>query len=110
MKLFGCDSYVHVPREKQNKLDNKDEKCIFIGYKDGMKGYKVWNLVTKKTIYSGDFVFREVREDPIHELTPMEREPEKIDFELKDEEYESTISFTFLGSSSVIDKEKWEWK
>ena len=26
MKVFGCDSYVHVPKEKRSKLDNKDEK------------------------------------------------------------------------------------
>jgi len=36
-------TYAHVPRENMNKLDNKIEKCIFIGYKDGIKGYKLWN-------------------------------------------------------------------
>ena len=41
LKFFGCDAYVHVPKEKMSKLDNKAEKCIFIGYKDGMKGYKL---------------------------------------------------------------------
>ena len=50
MEFFGCDAYVHVPKEKRRKLDNKDEKCIFIGYKDGMKGYKLWNHVTKSTV------------------------------------------------------------
>ena len=48
MKLFGCDSYVHVTKEKKSKLDNKDEKYIFIGYKYGMKGCKLQNPVTKK--------------------------------------------------------------
>jgi hypothetical protein len=43
LKVFGCDPYVHVPKENRSKLDNKVEKCIFIGYKDGMKGYKLWN-------------------------------------------------------------------
>ena len=42
-------------------MDNKDEKCIFIGYKDGVKGYKLQNLETKKIVYSGDVVFREVK-------------------------------------------------
>ena len=65
MKVFGCDAYVHVPKEKMSKLDNKDEKCIFIGYKDGMKGYNIWNPVTKNTVYSQDVVFREVKEFPI---------------------------------------------
>jgi hypothetical protein len=51
-EFFGCDAYVHVPKENRSKLDNKDEKCIFIGYKDGIKGYKLWNPITKKIVYS----------------------------------------------------------
>jgi hypothetical protein len=43
LKVFGCDAYVHVPKENRSKLDKKDEKCIFIGYKYGLKGYKLWN-------------------------------------------------------------------
>ena len=43
LRVFGCDAYVHVPKEKRTKLDNKSERCIFIGYKDGLKGYKLWN-------------------------------------------------------------------
>jgi hypothetical protein len=43
LRVFGCDSYVHVPKENMSKLDKKVEKCIFIGYKDGVKGYKLWN-------------------------------------------------------------------
>ena len=43
LRLFGCDAYVHIPKENRSKLDKKVEKCIFIGYKDGVKGYKLWN-------------------------------------------------------------------
>jgi hypothetical protein len=32
----------------------KVEKCIFIGYKDGLKGYKLWNPEIKKIVYSRD--------------------------------------------------------
>jgi hypothetical protein len=39
LKVFGCDVYVHVPKENRSKLDKKAEKCIFIVYKDGLKGY-----------------------------------------------------------------------
>ena len=41
LRVFGCDAYVHVPKENRSKLDKKAEKCIFIGYKDGVKGYKL---------------------------------------------------------------------
>jgi hypothetical protein len=62
LKVFGCDAYVHVPKENRSKLDKKAEKCIFIAYKDGLKGYKLWNLETKKVVYSRDVVFREMKD------------------------------------------------
>ena len=54
LRVFGCDAYVHVPKKNKSKLDNKSEKCIFIGYKYCMKGYKIWNPETKKVVYSRD--------------------------------------------------------
>ena len=45
LKVFGCGAYVHVPKEKRSKLDNKAEKCVFIGYKDGMKGYIIFGIL-----------------------------------------------------------------
>jgi hypothetical protein len=62
LKVFGYDAYVHVPKEKRSNLNTKDEKCIFIGYKDGLKGYKFWNPETKTVVYSRDMVFREMKD------------------------------------------------
>ena len=69
-------------------MDSKYEKCIFIGYKDGLKGYKLWNPVTRKVVYNRDAVFREVKYIIKHEF--LSKEPEKIEFELKEEESDST--------------------
>jgi len=69
-------------------LDSKFEKCIFIGYKDGLKGYNLWNPVTRKVVYSRDVVFRELKDVIKHEVQP--KEPEKIEFDLKEEESDST--------------------
>jgi IS30 family transposase len=41
LRVFCFDAYVHVPKENRSKMDKKVEKCIFIGYKDGVKGYKL---------------------------------------------------------------------
>jgi hypothetical protein len=90
LRVFGCDAYVHIPKENRSKLDKKDEKCIFIGYKDGLKGYKLWNPETKKVVYSRDVVFREIKDVFKQEVLPREEEPEKIEFELKDNESDST--------------------
>jgi hypothetical protein len=35
IKLFGCDPFVHVPKENRSKMDKKEVKCIFIGHKEG---------------------------------------------------------------------------
>jgi hypothetical protein len=90
LRVFGCDSYVHVPKENRSKLDKKLEKCIFIGYKDGVKGYKLWNPETKKTIYIRDVVFREVKYVSKQEFLPTQDEPEKIELKLDDEKSESS--------------------
>jgi hypothetical protein len=50
LKVFGCDAFVHVPKEKRSKLDKKEVRCIFIGYKEGMKGYKLWDIASRKTL------------------------------------------------------------
>jgi hypothetical protein len=89
LKAFGCDAYVYVPKENRSKMDKKVEKCIFIGYKDGLKGYNIWNLETKKEVYSQDVVFREIKYVFKQEVIPREEEPEKIEFELKDNESDS---------------------
>ena len=41
LKAFGCDSFMHIPQEGRKKLDSKSEKCIFMRYKHGIKGYKL---------------------------------------------------------------------
>jgi hypothetical protein len=51
LRFFGCDAFVHVPKERRNNLDNKVVKCVFIGYKDRIKGYNLWDLVIRKINY-----------------------------------------------------------
>ena len=55
-----------------------------------MKGYKIWDPITKNIVYSRDVLFREVKEVPRKEVNPMEKEPEKIEFELEGEKSGST--------------------
>jgi len=43
LRVLGCDSYVHLPKEKKSKMDKMDEKCIFISYTDGLKRYNTFN-------------------------------------------------------------------
>jgi hypothetical protein len=58
LKVFGCDAFVHVPMEKRRNMDKKEVKCIFIGYKEGMKRYKLWDPTSRRIVYSQDVIFR----------------------------------------------------
>lgn len=58
-KIFGCIAYAHVPEQKRTKLDNKGEKCIFLGVSDQSKAYKLYNPITKKIVISRDVIFVE---------------------------------------------------
>jgi hypothetical protein len=61
LKVFCCDSYAHVPKEKTTNLKNKVLKCIFIKYNYGMEGYTLWDLVTRKVIHIKSVIFRETK-------------------------------------------------
>jgi hypothetical protein len=61
LKVFGCDAFVHVLKENRSKMDNKEVEYIFIEYKEGMKGYNLWDPASRKIVYIRDVVFREVR-------------------------------------------------
>jgi hypothetical protein len=52
LKVFGCDTFVHVPKKNRINIDQKEVKCIIIGYKEGMKGYKLWDHALRKIVYN----------------------------------------------------------
>jgi len=59
LRIFGCVAYAQVPEVKRKKLDNHGKKCIFIGYSEELKAYKLYNPLTKKLVVSRDVIFNE---------------------------------------------------
>ena len=59
LKVFGCVTYAHVPDELRKKLDNKGHKCIFVGYSEDTKAYKLYDLIARRVIISCDVQFVE---------------------------------------------------
>ena len=104
LRFSGCDILMHVPKEKRRKLDNKEEKSIFVGYKDGPKGYKLWNPIIRKIVYNRDVLFKEVKRTSKNEDESKEKGPKKMDFELKNEG-----SNSFEEESSQLDDEVEPW-
>ena len=59
LRVFGCAAYVHT---REGKLEPRSLKCVFLGYHDGTKGYRLWKRNTPgvRIIISRDVVFNEL--------------------------------------------------
>jgi transposase InsO family protein len=42
LRIFGCLVFVHIPKEKRNKLDPSGKKRIFVGYCEVSKAFRVY--------------------------------------------------------------------
>ena len=73
MKIFGCPTYAHVDN---GKLEPRLVKYIFLGYKFGLKGYKLWCSKTKKLVISRDVIFDE--NSMIQVLAPKDSSVETV--------------------------------
>ena len=49
LQVFGIIACVHVPDEKQKKLNAKAEKRILVAYSNEQKGYKSYNYRLSKS-------------------------------------------------------------
>lgn len=58
-RIFGRIAYVHISDQKRKKLDEKGEKCIFLGVSEPTKAYKLYNPITKQIVVIRDVVFDE---------------------------------------------------
>ncbi len=61
LHVFGCVVFAHVPKQARTKLDSKSVKCIFIGYCEEIKGYRLYNPISQYVIINGDVIFYESR-------------------------------------------------
>lgn len=43
LRVFGYITYAYVLDQLKKKLDDKGERCIFIGYDIDLKAYKLYN-------------------------------------------------------------------
>jgi hypothetical protein len=42
LKIFGCPVFIHIPKEKRNKLDPSGKKGIFVGYYEVSKAFIIY--------------------------------------------------------------------
>ncbi|CAM8961497.1 unnamed protein product [Rhodiola kirilowii] len=56
LRVFGCTIYYHV---SEGKLEPRAKKGIFVGFGDGVKGYRIWSSSEKRVILSKSVIFDE---------------------------------------------------
>ncbi|KAG8928182.1 hypothetical protein FRC01_006358, partial [Tulasnella sp. 417] len=59
LRVFGCRAYVHVQKEKRKDAKWHTQRCIYLGFEDGYKGFKCYNPETNQFVISRDVVFDE---------------------------------------------------
>ena len=77
LRVFGCKSFVHVPKDERSKLDAKSRQCIFIGYGEDEFGYRFYDPIEKKLVRIRDVKFME--DQTIEDIDKMEKSTPKED-------------------------------
>jgi hypothetical protein len=105
--VFGCPVYVNVNKEK---LEPRSKKGIFIGYPNGVKGYKVWllDLKSPKVVINRDVIFDESamlhprKESVVSSDTGVQSSDKQVEIEIEVESMSSSqtdsISFHIYRS------------
>lgn len=50
---------MHLQSGERSKLDSKSKKCVFLGFEKGVKGFRLWDPISKKTVTNRDVIFDE---------------------------------------------------
>ena len=70
--MFGSDAYAHIPKEERKKLDFKGRKCVFVGYGDETKGYRLYDPAREKIFFSRNVVFDETKHAIASKFTELQ--------------------------------------
>ena len=98
LRVFGCQAFVHIPKDERKKLDSKSRRCIFWGYGVTTKGYRLYDPMKKKVCYSRDVIFME---DKYNQLKPEEEAERRVYLEYSDEPDETADNPEPLHQSTI---------
>ncbi|GKD14267.1 gag-pol polyprotein [Tanacetum coccineum] len=81
LHIFGSPMYVIYNTQETTKLDPKSGKCLFLGYVDRVKRYRLWDPTAHKLVISRDVVFMEDKIQENDEGDSTTRETTSIQME-----------------------------
>ncbi|KAF7802733.1 putative mitochondrial protein [Senna tora] len=59
LRVFGCLCYATNLDPNKKKFDERAKRCVFVGYASGYKGFKLYDLDSKRMFVSRDVKFYE---------------------------------------------------
>ena len=70
------------------KLDSKSKKCVFLSFEKGVKDYRLWDPISKKTVTGRDVIFDEAfmlkqNEAETCDDSPQEKLTVEVEFDEK---------------------------
>ncbi|GJX23727.1 retrovirus-related pol polyprotein from transposon TNT 1-94 [Tanacetum coccineum] len=101
LHIFGSPVYVMYNSQETTKLDPKSRKCLFLGYADGVKGYRLWDPTAHKVVVSRDVVFIEDKIQENEEGVSTTRKNTTIQME---KEFQSNYSSKAVPQHEVNEK------
>jgi hypothetical protein len=63
LKIFGCPVFIHIPKEKRNKLEPSGKKGIIVGYCEVSKAFRIYIPGHRHIEISRDVTFDEEAAD-----------------------------------------------
>ncbi|KAG6755903.1 hypothetical protein POTOM_039311 [Populus tomentosa] len=71
--IFRSLVYMMYNTQEVNKLDSKSRKCVFLGYANEVKGYRLWDLTAHKNHTSSEAASKHEEQEQLDIETPEVR-------------------------------------
>jgi len=84
LRVFGSTCYALIPKVHRNKLGARSRKCIFLGYSNTSKAYRLYDEVNKKFVVSRDVIFLESSKTD----NVVERQLDRLDIFAKEKSFQ----------------------
>ncbi len=98
LRILGCASYAHIPKDQRKKLDVTAVRCVLIGYGTEVKGYRLYNPSSGKVFFSRDVKFNEDQIGIEKEIHSVESDTQKfVELEISDDVVEANIPDADVG-------------
>ena len=104
LRVFGCQAFSHIPKQKRKKMDDRAEECVMVGY--DTCGYRLYNPRTRRVFPTRHMTFCEIRTETPHSIS-IEPADKDSRLKIKTEEFlnlQSSSGLSPLSNSSPTPK------